>query len=184
MRSLPVGPHSPPKDEIALQVLNLQPGVHLPPKLLHGPWTVEKGDFLDLLFRSGASIDYIDSTDAEVYSASLTDAIIAGDIRGVEMILRQGRWSSGGKIQVTRDYEYPSGVMVTTEHLRAAVLEGDCERMVVLALLLASDAKIDGSDKAIWDWIHNRKAEGDVNGTWLEEELRDWVAGRRGIYRR
>jgi len=47
----------------------------VPEKLLHGPWTNERGHFLMLLLTHGASINWIDSTAGEVAAKGLEDAI-------------------------------------------------------------------------------------------------------------
>ena len=77
---------TPPGKKEPILYLDLEPNVHIPLKLLHGPWTYDKGDFLKLLFDSHASIEKVNSTDAEVYSASLMDAIRASDTKGVQMV--------------------------------------------------------------------------------------------------
>ena len=86
-------------------------------------------------------------------------------------MLQQGRWSSAPRY-VPHDRPYEAMVPVTTEHLRAAVLDGGCQRDVVPVLLGASGATIDSNDKVIWDWIHRRKAEGNADGEWLEERIK------------
>ena len=63
------------------------------------------------------------------------------------------------------------GVVPTTEHLRAAVLEGGCVSEVVLALCNAEGCEIDKHDPGVWRWISERKEIGIRKGEWLEKCL-------------
>jgi len=51
----------------------------LPEKLLHGPWTNERGQFLELLSGNGCSVDWVNSTSGEVATRGLEDAIREGN---------------------------------------------------------------------------------------------------------
>ena len=55
----------------------------IPEKLLHGPWTQEKGDYLKMLLDGGAAIDWINSTSGEVASKGLEDAIRENNLLAV-----------------------------------------------------------------------------------------------------
>ena len=47
----------------------------IPEKLLHGPWTNERGHFLKLLLNAGATVNWLDGTSGEVAMRGLQDAI-------------------------------------------------------------------------------------------------------------
>ena len=59
-------------------------GCQIPEKILHGPWTEEKCDFLELLIRGNASIDWVRSTTGEVAERGLVDALREGNARAVK----------------------------------------------------------------------------------------------------
>ena len=55
----------------------------IPEKLLHGPWTQDKGDYLKMLLDGGATIDWVNSTSGEVASKGLEDAIRENNLLAV-----------------------------------------------------------------------------------------------------
>ena len=55
----------------------------IPEKLLRGPWTQKKGDFLKMLLDGGAAIDWVNSTSGEVASKGLEDAIRENNLLAV-----------------------------------------------------------------------------------------------------
>ena len=61
----------------------------IPEKLLHGPWTQEKGDFLTLLLDQGGSIDWVNSTSGEIATRGLEDAIGKGVLPAVLALVRR-----------------------------------------------------------------------------------------------
>ena len=62
-------------------------GCRIPSKLLHGPWTQEKCDFLELLLRSKASVDWVNTTSGEIASEGLTEAIEEGNARAIAALV-------------------------------------------------------------------------------------------------
>ena len=64
----------------------------LPEKLLHGPWTQEKGDFLMYLLNAGVRLDWLYSIGGEVATVGLEDAIRECCLPAV-MALVSGDWS-------------------------------------------------------------------------------------------
>ncbi|MCJ1249619.1 hypothetical protein MMC30_006845 [Trapelia coarctata] len=62
-------------DKTFFQFPHLHLSCEVPEKLLHGPWTNERGHFLMVLLTHGASINWIDSTTGEVAAKGLEDAI-------------------------------------------------------------------------------------------------------------
>ena len=60
------------------QMPNLAKGCLIPQKLLHGPWTQARGDFIMLLLAAGARFDRTDLSAYEAGSAGLHDALHEG----------------------------------------------------------------------------------------------------------
>ncbi|KAL9102864.1 MAG: hypothetical protein Q9163_002045 [Psora crenata] len=156
-------------------ILHLEMPVYIPPKLLHGPWTDEKLAFLEYMVRSGGTIDRINSVDGEIAEAGFWDALRARNVSALQLLSgqymfmkRNGIHGHLAKLNFSSDW----GVLPCTRHLRTAVLEEGCDRDVVGYLLDADPSEIDRHDPAVWEWLHDRKAEGDERGNWLEERLR------------
>ena len=136
----------------------------IPEKLLHGPWTHEKGHLLALLLACGAKIGWIDSTRGEVATKGLEDAIREDNLSAVKTLVRsRSEYSSlSGQFEryfgtnaseydddklkeivapqskwVFHDIEvsrYGAGVIPSTEHLKIAVFEKGARPDIVQAL--------------------------------------------------
>ncbi|MCJ1408305.1 magnesium ion transporter [Ptychographa xylographoides] len=63
----------------------------IPEKLLHGPWTSERGNFLKLLLIAGANIDRVDSSSGEVAEIGLEDAIREENVCALKLLVAGGR---------------------------------------------------------------------------------------------
>ena len=59
----------------------------------------------------------------------------------------------------------------TTEHLKAAILERGCWKMIVRRLLFSKSDQIDRQDQAIAAWIEEKTGRGDEKGEWLQDQL-------------
>ena len=77
----------PTRDQPTFQFPYLPLSCEIPEKLLHGPWTNEKGHFLMLLLKHGASINWIDSTAGELAAKGLEDAIREDNRWAVEALV-------------------------------------------------------------------------------------------------
>lgn len=130
--------------------IRLGPEVHIPEKLLCGPWSLDKSQFLYYLCFLGLRIDWNRSTAGEVASAGLEDAIKARSRLAVASLLSD---------QVL--------VLPTQEILRSAIMQYGCDETIVFLLLnaciLAKSREYDGLvesgtltanplDSAIWSW--------------------------------
>ena len=149
-------------------------GCRIPDKLLHGPWSDERCEFLELLLRGGASVDWVGSTSGEVANDGLLQALDERNAWAVGILLL-------GRHPRTRNldhfYRYiPAlngvGVTATTEHLRIAVLQRGCPKDVVTLLMEASKSTIDPSDPVVNQWAYDCHLRGEEIGTWLLSELR------------
>ena len=161
----------------------------IPEKLLHGPWTQEKGNFLMDLFRVSAKIDWINSTSGEVASKGLEDAIREDNVHAVRALVfadstamrRPDRFGSfipqEQTCQTRLDLQGPwlcsssifwssrstVGVVPTTEHLRIAVVEMNCNPHIIWALVdCAQRWAIDCDDPEIVQWALADKAKSHV----------------------
>ncbi len=61
----------------------------IPEKLLRGPWTDEKCDFLEILTRGGARVGWIDTPSGEVAELGLIDALYERNQRAVEVLVKR-----------------------------------------------------------------------------------------------
>ncbi|KAL9629618.1 MAG: hypothetical protein Q9164_006804 [Protoblastenia rupestris] len=150
------------------QLMTLQRFSYVPTKLLHRPWTDAKSDFLDYLFRSGASIERIDSTDGEIAAEGLVEATREQNVKAVRALLAR-------KTRSREDSEvaYDAGVAPETRHLHVAVLEGGYDDEIVRCMLLeASSSRVDLQDREVWRWVHEGKMKGKREAGLLEEVLR------------
>ena len=69
-------------------------GCNIPEKLLHGPWTQEKGDYLKMLLDARAGIDWVNSTSGEIASKGLEDAIKEQNLLAVTALVGPGLYES------------------------------------------------------------------------------------------
>ena len=143
-----------------------EPPLSVPSKLLHAPWNIDKGLFLDILLSIGAKIDREDSIDEELGSQGLLDAIRTDDYECVRVLVRQSRFRRKNGCVIN----YPDeGIAPERKHLRAAVLETGCDEHMVRLIMNSDVDPVMLGDRAIWQWIHARKEEGDERGRWLEQ---------------
>ena len=181
-------------------------GCEVPGKLLHGPWTTEKCDFLEMVIRGNATVDWVGTTIGEVAETGLMQALRDGNARATRLLVTragsggvEGRWGlpffrDGRDVEKVdsgpwpREHLYQAssidlrgiGVIPRTEHLRSAVLESGCKQDVVETLLAAEDTGIDVEDRQILpiiDWAIGEKIRGDERGPWLLSMLSLRAAG-------
>lgn len=69
-------------------------GCNIPEKLLHGPWTQEKGDYLKMLLDARAGIDWVNSTSGEIASMGLKDAIRERNLLAVTALVGPGLYEN------------------------------------------------------------------------------------------
>ena len=166
-------------------------GCRVPEKLLNGPWTTEKCDFLEMLLRGNASVDWVGTTSGEIAEEGLTQALREGNARAMRLLVTRA-----GACNPQEIYRYPYwldnakdlasgpwpmedlllddcleprgvGVVPQTKHLRTAVLEAGCQRDIVRELLMVEDTNIDFEDQTVIDWAVEQRLLGDERGRWL-----------------
>ena len=150
--------------------LDLSQCTAVPVKLLHGPWTTSKIDLLRLLFRAGASIERVTSTDDEVASVSLMEALKSSNNKVALALLPMPCLKHNHDLDVYTQLPY-NGVIPDMSHFRAAILEGGCNQKIVLTMLMLGNPEIDYEDRAVWKWIHDSISSGDEKGSWLKQTL-------------
>ena len=172
-------------------------GCKVPGKLLHGPWTAEKCDFLELVIRGNATVDWVGTTSGEIAEIGLIQALREGNARATGLLVTragsgdpQELWgfahsSDSSTIEKVDSGPWPRedlfqanvfelrgvGVVPRTKHLRTAVLEAGCQPDVVETLLMAEDKKIDVGDREVLDWAVEKRVLGDERGPWLLDTL-------------
>lgn len=168
-------------------------GCKVPDKLLHGPWTTEKCEFLEMVIRGNATVDWVGTTSGEVADQGLMQALRERNARATRLlvaragssesqalwgfpysryrnstkILHSGPWPKENLSHAKSSGLRGVGVVPQTRHLRIAVLEACCRQDVVQALLGAEDTKIDFADRDVLDWAVEKRILGDGRGPWL-----------------
>ena len=172
-------------------------GCKVPGKLLHGPWTTDKCEFLELVLRGNATVDWVDTTNGEIAAEGLIQALREGNARATRLLvtragsgcshglwgfpyytnsfglqkLEPGPWPREGAFKADAFDVIGAGVVPQTRHLRTAVLEAGCRQDIVEMLLKTENTNIDLEDRAILDWAADKKVRGDERGGWLLTKL-------------
>ena len=173
----------------------------IPDKLLVGPWSTEKLNFLEAMLQYNSHI--VDADRQEMAARGLMEAIREANFRAVDMIAA-GDIDLQWRDQLSPNYAEPCfcyasfdfgsntyrqaelepyvkglsprqtlGIPPDTAHLKAAVLERGCREMIVRRLLFAAWQDIDRQDPDIAAWIKEKMDEGDRKGQWLLSQLDD-----------
>lgn len=169
-------------------------GCKIPEKLLHGPWSDEKCEFLEIAIRGDASVDWVGTTSGEVAKEGLSQALEERNARAVGALLaRVGpsqhpldslkspyySYEDSPIIPTIKYSEYEDvpvrrgvGIVPTTEQFRKAVVavydEGRKED-VVRALLRAAETAIDADDDMA-TFFPKELATKRLYGQWLASE--------------
>ncbi|KAL8838328.1 MAG: hypothetical protein Q9176_005139 [Flavoplaca citrina] len=171
----------------------------IPAKLLTGPWTDSKLHFLEAVLEGGAHITSHGYRD--LAGRGLMDAIRDDNHRAVDMLaavgcdeqyvdphrmdgmyakpsLSEASFSFSSLCEGTDAYVRIShlerrtcGVVPTTEHLKVAVIEKGCRKMIVRRLLFAQGAETDTQDLSIKEWLLARTEMGDSKAGWLQYQM-------------
>ena len=153
-------------------------GCQIPEKLLRGPWTDEKCDFLEVLIRGNAEVDRVNSTSGEVAEQGLWEAIEEHNARAVRALVARvdphhKPWSIAfapyGVDSCYREDPICKGVGIVPrqEHLRR-ILEDGCTWEVLSALLGAAKKDFDIKTPAIQLWV--RENVHDMRAKMIREE--------------
>ena len=153
-------------------------GCQIPEKLLHGPWTDEKCEFLEVLIRGNAEVDRVNSTSGEVAEQGLWEAIEEQNARAVRALVARvvpdyhpwdiafapyGIYSSYREDPICKGV----GIVPRQEHL-FRTLEGGCTWEVLSALLGAAKKEFDIMTPAIQLWL--RENNHDMRAKLIREE--------------
>ncbi|KAF2770433.1 hypothetical protein EJ03DRAFT_67803 [Teratosphaeria nubilosa] len=134
----------------------------LPPrKLLSGPWTPDKLNFLRATSRPGFSIVDQSSADSELAQEGLQQAVAEGSLEGANLMFQN------------------LGQRPTTDLLCKAVIEYGCNEAVVELLLDRGGQELDLLEPALWSWADKTDRRGDEKGSWLIKQLKQRVQADR-----
>ena len=145
-------------------------GCQIPEKLLRGPWTDEKCDFLEVLIRGNAEVDRVNSTSGEVAEQGLWEAIEEHNARAVKALVagvvpyhcpRDFAFAPYGFDSSYREDPICKGVGIVPrqEHLRRTLEDGGTEK-VLLALLRAAKVDFDITTPDIQLWVREHFGDG------------------------
>ncbi len=139
--------------------------VLIPETSLHGPWTKEKLDLLEMLCSAGATVDWINTSAGEIAEQGLKDAIMEGSMRAVKLLTKEPTC-------ISREIERKNiGVKIDTRHVRLAVLEAGCDVDIVQALVQHPKSTIDLDDREIVAWAIRDQWKGSMKGGWLLNKI-------------
>ena len=138
-------------------------GFRAPSKLLHGPFTFDKVQYLRTLTAFTATIEE-DAIYAEFAYEGLCEAICERHIDAISVFLAMG-------------------LKCNTELLRHAVVGCGCHQGIVRLLLSCpkplgesrtfDSEKLNLLDPVLWAWADKMRAKGDPIGQWLMDRLQD-----------
>ncbi|KAF1962312.1 hypothetical protein CC80DRAFT_159028 [Byssothecium circinans] len=134
----------------------------LPSKLLRGPWTKEKIEFLRfMLWMTSATVDWADEDVRRMALEGKQEAILQGNLEVVEIFNHNRRL----------------GRAPTLTSVRFAVIEAGCNRSIVYDTM--ATARAWGLKGNAWNsngldaWCAERTASGDPKGAWLQTKLQE-----------
>lgn len=142
----------------------------IPKKLLCGPWSADKVQFLQfLLWTSGVSVDWRDAETHKVAIDGRLQAIREGSLEAVQLFNHNRRLGRTADLAL----------------VRYAVIEGGCNRSIVYDTMLAARTASWCEVPELDDWCERRIALEDPKGQWLKIKLEELRAetNLRQIYR-
>lgn len=160
-------------------------GCRIPEKLLHGPWTDEKCEFLEILIRGNASVDWVETTSGEVAKEGLLQAFRERNAWAITLLLGSSHPPSNHFTKYyANDEDFASGhlststfrevvprkgvcIPPTAEHLRVAVFEEGGDADVVGAILNAPDLKIEPESGEIYEWALKHEIRYSQLPSWM-----------------
>ncbi|CAO1598770.1 MAG: hypothetical protein LQ349_008868 [Xanthoria aureola] len=168
----------------------------IPTKVLHGPWSQTKLNFLRSLFNAGATLDWETSNNGEVAETSLREAIVQGDTSFLHLMLRKPEIAPSDSMEEIDSWPSSPAIPITQEHLRLAIFDGGCNTRIVNMLLgrgVSHGLRLDDDDNLNWslrlddnemlDWATAKSEEGDERGKWLLQTIGDWETDRKKGHR-
>lgn len=152
----------------------------IPTKVLHGPWTKTKLNFLHALLNASATLDWETSNNGEVAETSLREAIVQGNTPFLQVMLRQPDIAPSDSEKEIYSWPYCPGIPITQEHLRLAIFEGGCmSKLVNMLLRKGARRGLRLDDIDMLDWATAKDEEGDERGKWLLQTIRDWESDHK-----
>ena len=179
-----------PRDFSTWRIFGGVEGCQIPEKLLRGPWTDEKCEFLELVIRGNGEVDRVNSTSGEVAEQGFWAAIEEHNARAVRaLVARIGprcrpedaerTWypteptgSTGENVSAYQEHSICKGVGIVPrqEHLRKTLEQG-CPEEVLSALLGAADVSFDVTTPDIRLWVLQGEKRGDRRADMIQDEL-------------
>ncbi|MCJ1460944.1 hypothetical protein MMC28_011326 [Mycoblastus sanguinarius] len=180
-------------------ILSCISGCRIPEKLLHGPWTEEKCEFLEIVTRGNATVDWIRTTSGEIAEQGFLDALRERNVRATRALLGQvgqaippdvDTETTASWYDKNRSYtvSYPehlrscyhlhhgkgAGIVPRAEHLRIAVTEGEYYQDLVKTLLETPGwtTELNSDTNDVYKWAIEKSSAGDSRGIWLLQVLR------------
>jgi hypothetical protein len=134
----------------------------LPIKLLHGPWTADKTQFLRfLLWITPMSVDWEDERCRRLALEGRREAVLRGNLEVVELFNHNRRLGKAPNVEM----------------VRFAVFEGGCDRSIVYDTMAAAriwNLRGDAwKDEELDNWCEERIKNGDPKGLWLKLKLEE-----------
>lgn len=133
----------------------------IPKKLLCGPWSSSKVQFLEfLLWMTSMTVDWHDPETRQVAIDGRMQAFRDGNLEAVELFNHNRRL----------------GRNATLSHVRYAVLKGGCNRSIVYDTMLAAST---WGNATSWEcseldnWCESQISSGDPKGRWLKTKLEE-----------
>lgn len=146
-------------------------GCRIPEKLLHGPWTEEKCEFLEIAIRGNCSVDWVGTLSGEIAKEGLLQALEEQNARAVQALVarkspidscktcyypdKESRALNRHQLSTYQDVPVRRGVGIipTTEHIRKALTAKDYNRDIVDLLLQAAEFGNESFDTEIFRWV-------------------------------
>ncbi|RMZ70746.1 hypothetical protein GMOD_00000879 [Pyrenophora seminiperda CCB06] len=135
----------------------------IPRKLLLGPWTQEKVEFLQfVLWITSMSVDWENAETAKAAIDGRRQAMLDGYLPAVELFNHNRRL----------------GKAASLETLLFAVLEAGCDRSIVYdTLLTARMWNPPRYSEELHEWCDTQALHGNPKGEWLRKKLDEWLVG-------
>ncbi|KAF2867584.1 hypothetical protein BDV95DRAFT_169851 [Massariosphaeria phaeospora] len=143
----------------------------LPVKLLQGPWTVDKVQFLRfLLWLTPMSVDWADAEVKRIVVQARREALLGHNLEVVELFNHNRRL----------------GRPVDGQMVKMAVVEGGCDRSIVWdcleALKAVGSRQLPADIEAeLEQWCDDRIREGSPKGEWLRMKMTKLRKGRLSV---
>ncbi|MCJ1223535.1 hypothetical protein MMC12_000177 [Toensbergia leucococca] len=149
----------------------------LPSKVLHGPWSDEKLDFLKLLIKCGGIYKESKKRSASA-SKGITDAIRERNYHVLSLLVHRD-YSDTQDTNLNQSL----GIMPQRHHFQTAIVDAQCDLQALRTLLLGSHtaegrrqsvidrvslaSEVISGDKAIVAWAVKTRDQGDERGQWV-----------------